>query len=303
MPVDPQLQAILTELNKGPPLREVPLELLRQDPPVQTQALRPLPDVVNRRIQVSTGELPVRIYYPRVGVPMPVLVYYHGGGFALGSLDTHDPLLRNMAHAIDCVIVSVGYRLAPEHRFPAAVDDALEAVKWVHANAGAIGVDPTRIAVGGDSAGGNLATVVALRIRDEGGPALRAQLLIYPITHMRGPSSGSMVTNGEGYFLRAIDMAWFEDMYLADSDAAAHPHASPLLADNLSNLPQAMVVTAGFDPLLDQGSAYASRLSAAGNECVHLHYAETIHGFFRMPTEISRRAVGEACSWLKAIYS
>jgi acetyl esterase len=303
MPVDPQLQAILVELNSRPPLREVPLELLRQGSPLPKEPARPLADVVNRSIQVSAGELPVRIYYPRIGSEMPVLVYYHGGGFVLGSLESHDALLRNMAAAVDCVIVSVDYRLAPEHRFPAAVDDALEAVKWVHANAGAIRVDPMRIAVGGDSAGGNLATVVALRIRDEGGPALRAQLLIYPVTHLRGPISGSMVTNGEGYFLQTIDMTWFADMYLGNTDAALHPHASPLLADDLRSLPRALVITAGFDPLLDQGRAYASRLSAAGNECAHIHYADAIHGFFGLPIEIGRRAVGEASSWLKAAYS
>jgi acetyl esterase len=301
MPVDSQLQPILAELNSLPPLNQVPLEQLRQGSPIPTEPGAALARVIDRKIPSAPGELPVRIYSPRIGAPMPVLVYFHGGGFVLGNLDSHDALLRNMALAADCMIISVDYRRAPEHRFPAAADDAMHAVKWVFDRADEIGVDPRRIAVGGDSAGGNLATVVALRSRDEGGPPLRAQLLIYPVTLLRGPGTGSMAANAEGYFLRAIDMTWFEDMYLGlgDSDAAAHPHASPLLADNLGRLPPALVITAEFDPLLDQGRAYASRLSSAGTRCVLRHYDGAIHGFFGMPTEISRRAVADACGWLR----
>jgi acetyl esterase len=303
MTVDSQLQTILVELNKGPSLRELPLELLRQGYPVPKAPDVALAEVVNRKIQTPAGELPLRIYYPRITGQMPALVYYHGGGWVLGNLDSHDALLRNMALAADCMIVAVDYRLAPEHRFPAAMDDALEAVKWVHANAAALGANPLRIAVGGDSAGGNLATVVALRVRDEGGPPLCAQLLIYPITQVRSPASGSMLTNGKGYFLQADDMTWFEDLYLGDFDGAAHPHVSPLAAQNLRNLPRALVITAGFDPLLDQGNAYAARLREAGNECSHSHYESAIHGFFRMPAEVSRRAVAATGSWLKAALS
>jgi acetyl esterase len=257
-----------------------------------------LKQVVDRKIATSAGDLPVRIYYPRAGSDLPALVYFHGGGFVLGSLDSHDALLRSVALGADCVVISVDYRLAPEHPFPAAADDALAAVNWVHAHAAEIGVDPQRIVVGGDSAGGNLATVVALRLRDEGGAQLRGQLLVYPVTHLRGPVAGSMVANGEGYFLRADDMAWFEDMYLGNPDDASHPHASPLLAKDLKKLPPALVITAEFDPLHDQGNAYAVALREAGNDCAHSHYAGAIHGFFGMPAEIARRAVAEACSWL-----
>ena len=248
----------------------------------------------NRNLRTPVGELPVRIYHPRWAGDMPVLAYFHGGGFVLGSLDTHDSLARSLAVAADCLVVSVDYRLAPEHRFPAAVDDCLAAVRWIGVHAAEIGADPTRIAVGGDSAGGNLATVVALRLRDEGGPALAGQLLVYPMTWLRAPVEGSMVVNGEGYFLTASGVAWFENMYLAEPGQASHPHASPLLAKDLGGLPPALVITAEFDPLLDQGEAYARRMSEGGVAVTHTHYPGAIHGFFGMPASIGRRAMQEA---------
>jgi acetyl esterase len=233
---------------------------------------------------------------------MPVLVYFHGGGFVLGNLDTHDSVARSLAVGADCLVMSVDYRLAPEHRFPAAVDDCLAAVRWIERHAVEIGADPTRIAVGGDSAGGNLATVVALRLRDEGGPALAGQLLVYPMTWIRAPVEGSMAVNGEGYFLTASAVAWFESRYLSDPDHASHPHASPLLAKDLSSLPPALVITAEFDPLLDQGEAYANRMSEDGVAVTHSRYPGAIHGFFGMPVSIGRRAMQEAANWLKQVF-
>jgi len=197
----------------------------------------------------------------------------------------------------------VDYRLAPEHRFPTAVDDSAAAVRWVHAHAAEIGADPSRIAVGGDSAGGNLATVVALRMRDERGPKLAAQLLVYPMTRLRGPIEGSMAVSGEGYFLRAIDIEWFEDMYLGQSADASHPHASPLLVKELGGLPPALVITAEFDPLRDQGEVYARRLIEAGVDCVHTRYSGAFHGFFGMPAAIGRRAVAQAGDWLRVAFA
>lgn len=303
MPVDPELQPMLEVMNGGPPLRDVPLALLREGSPIPVPPPPPVAKVVNRRIPRSSGDLPVRIYYPRAGSDLPALVFFHGGGFVLGNLESHDSLLRSVALGADCIVVSVDYRLAPEHPFPAAADDALDSVEWVHAQAAEIGIDRTRIAVGGDSAGGNLATVATLRLREKKGPKLCGQLLIYPVTRLRGPLTGSLVTNGEGYFLRTIDMTWFEDQYIGDTEAATHPHGSPLLAEDLSRLPPAFVLTAEFDPLLDQGRDYALRLRQAGNECSYSHHAGAFHGFFGMPAEIGRRAVAEACAWLKASFA
>ena len=303
MPVDAELQPILALMNSGPPLREVPLEQLRQFTPAPAGPPVPLESVTDRTLPTAAGELPVRIYAPRAATGLPVLVYFHGGGFVLGSLDSHDGVARRLALDADCIVVSVDYRLAPEHRFPAAADDALHAVRWVLEHAGEVGGDARRVVVGGDSAGANLAAVSVLRLREGGAALPRGQLLIYPVTHLRSPLEGSMLENGDGYFLRAIDMQWFEDMYLQSPADAAHPHASPLLAKDLRGLPSAFVLTAEFDPLRDQGAAYAARLAAAGVPCVHSDYPGAFHGFFGMPVGISQRAVAEACGWLKAAFA
>jgi acetyl esterase len=302
MPVDAELQPILAELNKGPPLKDVPLELLRQGSPIPSEPPAHLESVVNRSIALPHGDVRVRIYHPHTRRHLPMLVFFHGGGFVLGSLDSHDSLARMLALGADCIVVSVDYRLAPEHRFPTAVEDCFAALCWAHEHAVELGAVGEKIIVGGDSAGGNLATVAALRARDEGGPVLAGQLLVYPVTQLRAPLAGSMLTNGEGYFLRAIDMTWFEDMYLGATGAEGHAHASPLSAPDLTQLPPALVLTAEFDPLLDQGIAYARRLGEARVQVDHRHYAGAIHGFFGMPTAIGRRAVSEACTWLSAAF-
>ena len=198
MSVDPELQPILAELNAAPPLADVPLELLRQGAPFPRDPPPNLARVSERSIPTDAGALRVRIYQPRDGASLPALVYFHGGGFVVGTLDDYDSVLRALALAADCVVVSVDYRLAPEHRFPAAVEDSVAAARWVQAHAAELGADPRRIGVGGDSAGGNLATVVALRLRDAGGPPLAAQMLIYPVTRLRGSAEGSMRDNAEG---------------------------------------------------------------------------------------------------------
>jgi acetyl esterase len=294
---------ILEALSGMPRLQDVPLEFLRQGPlPLPAGVTFAMARVTNRRIDTPGGDLSVRIYHPQDKALLPVLVFYHGGGWVLGSLDTHDSVARALAAAANCIVVSVDYRLAPEHRFPAAVDDSVSAVRWVHTHAAEFGADSHRIAVGGDSAGGNLAAVVALALRDTGGPALAGQLLVYPVTRLRGPREGSFVTNGEDYFLRTSDMDWFENHYLGDSDAA-DPRASPLLARDFGRLPPALVITAEFDPLLDQGEAYALRLSKAGVPCTSTRYAGAIHGFFGMPAAIGDRAVAQAGDWLKGVFA
>jgi acetyl esterase len=303
VPVDPEFLPILAALNGMPRLQDVPLELLRRGPPpLPTGAPIAMARVTHRKIDTPAGELPVRIYHPQEAALLPVLVYYHGGGWVLGDLDSLDSAVRRLAMAANCIVVSVDYRLAPEFRFPTAVHDCKSAVRWVHAHAAEFGADSHRLAVGGDSAGGNLAAAVALTLRDSGGPSLAGQLLVYPATRLRGPREGSLVTNSEGYFLRTSDMDWFENQYLGDSGDASDPRASPLLAQDLSRLPPALVITAEFDPLCDQGEAYARRLSEAGVLCTHTRYAGAIHGFFGMPVAIADRAVAQAGDWLEGVF-
>jgi acetyl esterase len=220
-------------------------------------------------------------------------MFFHGGGWVIGDLDTHDVVCRRLANAAKCAVVSVDYRLAPEHKFPAAVEDCVAATEWVAEQAAALGVDSARMAVGGDSAGGNLAAVVALHARDHGGPALRLQLLIYPATEfaMRHPSH---TTRGEGFLLTHSTMKWFRDAYLRSDADMADWRASPLRAADVSRLPPAYILTAGFDPLSDEGAAYADRLSSAGVPVQHVHLPGQIHGFITMGKLIP--AAGEAAS-------
>jgi acetyl esterase len=230
------------------------------------------------------GPIPLRLYRPvgaTAGQALPALVYYHGGGWVIGDLDTHDTLCRELANHSGCAVVSVDYRLAPEHRFPAAVDDSIAALRWVRREAAALGIDPARVAVGGDSAGGNLAAVVALAAREAGDAPPAFQLLIYPATdqHRSAPSHR---TNGQGYLLTTDTMAYFTDHYIPDRAHYADWRASPLLHPDLSGLPPALVLTAGYDPLRDEGLAYAQRLTEAGNRATHLSFERQIHGFILM---------------------
>ena len=230
------------------------------------------------------GEVPLRLYRPEgLSTEAPVLVYFHGGGWTMGDLDTHDVLCRDLATGAACAVVAVDYRLGPEHRFPAAVDDALAATRWVQSQASALGIDPSRLALGGDSAGGNLAAVTALALRDarDEAPAARLQLLIYPATDMRC-GAPSHEHNGEGYLLTRDTIAYFRGHYIAEPAQWADWRASPLLHPDLSRLPPALVLTAGFDPLRDEGRAYADALSAAGTPAQYVCFERQIHGFITM---------------------
>lgn len=219
---------------------------------------------------------------------LPVLVYFHGGGWTIGDLDTHDTLCREIANGSGCAVVAVDYRMAPEHRFPAAVDDCLAATYWIHRNAAELGVDATRLAVGGDSAGGNLAAVVAIAARDAGDLPIVFQLLVYPATDARC-AMPSHTTNGQGYLLTRDSIRYFHDHYIADPAHDLDWRASPLLREDLGNLPPALVLTAGYDPLRDEGLAYAQRLSDAGNRATQICFERQIHGFITMG-----RAIDEA---------
>jgi acetyl esterase len=253
------------------------------------------------------GDVPVRLYanehINEQGGLRPALIYFHGGGFVFGNLDTHDAVCRALAKESGAVVISVDYRLSPEHKFPAALEDSYAATMWAAANAERLGIDAHRIAVGGDSAGGNLATVIAMRCRDAGVPALAAQLLIYPVTDLSSFETGSHRELGEGYFLTRAGMQWFTGHYLASADQAHHQEVSPLLAPDLSGLPPALVITAEFDPLRDEGEAYAQRLRQAGVPVTVTRYPGMIHGFVSMRGVLTggRQAIQEAAEFIRSI--
>ena len=232
------------------------------------------------------GPISLRLYRPLARThadhgPLPVLVYFHGGGWTIGDLDTHDTLCRQFGDGAGCAVVSVNYRLAPEYRFPAAVEDCVAATRWVRNHAQALGLDGARIAVGGDSAGGNLAAVVAISLREAKELFLAYQLLIYPATDMRC-CAPSHATNGSGYLLTRESIAYYHDHYIQNAADDLDWRASPLLHQNLSGLPPALVVTAGYDPLRDEGLQYAQRLSEAGTCATSVCFERQIHGFITM---------------------
>jgi acetyl esterase len=243
---------------------------------------QPEPPAVGEVHSLQTGDgLPLRMYRPTAGGVHPVLVYFHGGGWTIGDLDTHDVLCRQLCRAAGAAVVSVDYRLGPEHRFPAAVDDCLAATRWLQREGAALGLDSARLAVGGDSAGGNLAAVVALAMRDAGDVAPAFQLLIYPATDMRAVAP-SHASNGQGCLLTADSVAYYRRQYIAEPAQWIDWRASPLLATDLSCLPPALVLTAGFDPLRDEGRQYADALSAAGNRVQYVCFERQVHGFITM---------------------
>lgn len=283
--LDPQAQALLTLMAD------------RGVPPVSTQTptearaayrerrgfTQPEPPAVGAVRDLSAHGIPLRLVRP-AGVPddarLPLLVYFHGGGWVIGDLDTHDVLCRSLAAGAGCAVLSVDYRLAPEQPFPAAVDDCLAALHYAVDQADALGVDAARIAVGGDSAGGNLAAAACLAQRDAGGPLPVFQLLIYPATDMRAVAPSHTV-NGQGYLLTADSVAYYGGHYMGAADRSDW-RASPLLADSHAGLPPALVLTAGFDPLRDEGRQYADALSAAGVPAQYVCFERQIHGFITM---------------------
>ncbi|MFT4880626.1 MAG: acetyl esterase [Salinirussus sp.] len=237
--------------------------------------------------EATDRDLPLRVYEPDVEPPYPVLVYYHGGGFIAGSLDTHDNICAALTNRAGCLTVSVDYRLSPEHPFPAGLEDAYRAVEWATAFGEKLNGDPDRVAVAGDSAGGNLAAAVSLLARDQGGPDLTYQGLIYPGT--ASPvlhDIPSHEENAEGYFLETETVEFYYENYVQSPAHVRNAYASPLLADDLSGLAPATVITAGFDPIRDEGVRYADRLAEDGVETEHLHYEEMIHAFVSLPTAV-----------------
>jgi acetyl esterase len=299
----PQCKAFLDQLAAmgGTALHEMTPAAARGMalPPELAGAERPLPGVVNRTVPGPAGAIPVRVYTPTSGSQLPGLVFFHGGGFVLGTLDSSDRVCRDLAHLAGRIVVSVDYRLAPEHPFPAAVDDAVAATAYVLEHAGEFGIDATRIAIGGESAGANLAAVTALRLRDRITPPLAFQLLVYPQVDF-ADDSPSMREFASGHFITSEVLAYFEGHYLRTATDRRHPDASPLNAD-LHGLPPAYVITAECDPLRDQGEAYARKLQQAGVPVTLKRHEGMIHPFFSLAGIIDggREAIADAAAALK----
>jgi acetyl esterase len=286
MPLDPQAQKVvdtIAALNLKPIKDSTPAEA-RESMRTRTAALGPVeevPAVADHRVPVDGGEITVRLYAPAGVGPHPVLVFYHGGGWVIGDLYTHDGLCRSIVNAAGCAVASVDYRLAPEFKFPVAVDDSYAALKWVAANGARLGLDSARLAVGGDSAGGNLAAVMAMLARDRHGPRILLQVLVYPVTNYDF-GTASYTENATGYVLTTEDMRWFWRHYLSREGQGQEVTASPIRAKSLADLPPALVMTAGCDPLRDEGEAYAARLRDAGVPVTLTQYPGMFHGFLRM---------------------
>ena len=303
MPLDPQAQNVLDQVAALglPPNHTVSPEEARVNMLARPRAAGPeVAKVENRTIPNGGYQVPVRIYTPQGAGPFPILSWFHGGGWVIGNLETADATARHLAVQAECVVVSVDYRLAPESKFPVPFDDCYAATAWVAQNAASINGDPTRIAVGGDSAGGNLAAAVSIAARDRRGLPLTFQLLVYPVTE-RDYETGSYQRNANGYSLTMDAMKWYWDHYLSNEADASNPYAAPMAAKDLSGLPPALVITAEFDPLCDEGEAYAEKLKAAGVSTTASRYDGMIHGFFGMSGVVDKaeRAVAEAAMGLK----
>jgi len=305
VPLDPQLQAMRDQRERDgvPPLYTMSLADARA---ADLASIResggepePVHEVANLTIPGPGGELPLRVYRPASARPLPALLYFFGGGWVLGTIDTADGVSRSLANSSGALVAVVGYRLAPEHPFPAAVEDCYAAVRWVAGHAEEIGADPARLVVGGDSAGGNLAAAVALRARADG-PALAGQLLVYPNTDQLADDR-SMRAADDPFLFNRRSVAWYRRHYLANPDDAADPLASPLRAESLAGLPPTLVITAEYDPLRDQGEAYAHRLADAGVQVELSRYPGMAHGFFTMAgtVDASRAAIQQASSFVR----
>ncbi|HUB85892.1 MAG TPA: alpha/beta hydrolase [Rhizomicrobium sp.] len=300
MPLNPQFEAILPMLRAVPKLSQIPLAMLRSMPTPPNPSPTSVAEVTNRMIPGPAGEIPVRIYRARSDAKLPLLLFMHGGGFVAGGLDSHDEMARVLTKETGCVTVSVDYRLAPENPAPAAAEDCYAALKWAVADAAVLNVDATQVAVAGDSAGGNLAAVMALMARDKGGPRLKGAVAIYPVTDLANPLPPPL--GGEYLLVTPEESAFFHRSYVPDSSHIKDPYVSPIYAD-LHGLPPMLVMTAEYDPLCRQGEAFVAKLEAAGVDTTHIRYNGAIHGFASFPVPMGREALKEAAQWLKACFA
>ena len=297
MPVDPQIAAILELLasSGAPSLASGTPEQARAAFRFTTVDMRDPATLVgvasidNQQIPGPAGSIPVRIYRPAAEGAVPTIVFFHGGGFVIGDLDTHDDHGRLLCRDVNAVVVSVDYRLAPEHKFPAGFEDCYAATRWAADNIASLGGDRARLAVAGDSAGGNLAAAVALAAREQG-PSIAAQLLIYPgVDFTDDDTHASRIENAEGYFLTADDMVWFREHYITE-EHVQDPRASVLHAEDLSGVAPAVIGVGEFDPLRDEGEAYAKKLSGAGVEVLLHRFDGMVHGFYGMGPHSAKAA-------------
>lgn len=295
MPLNPEARKFLDErIAAGSrPVNELTVEQARDQAIKMSALLGPgqsVAHVQESSIRIDDIEIPIRVYVPSGSGPFPVLVYFHGGGWVVGNLDTSDVQCRALTNAAGCLVISVNYRHAPEHKFPAAANDAYAATRYIASHAAEFNGDARRIAVGGASAGGNLAAVVALMARDQDGPRVAFQLLMVPVIY-HNFESASYRENAESYGLTREGMIYYWNHYLTDGKDGRNPYASPIRAERMSGLPPALVITAEFDPLRDEGIAYAARLKEAGVKVTHIHRPGMIHGF--LGAEINETIAGE----------
>jgi len=294
----------------GKPMQECTPEEVRASRAQNAEAMAALagPEQAVARVEDRTisgpgGPIPVRVYWPATDRTLPVLVYLHGGGWVFGNIGSVDRTCRVLANSAECVVVNVDYRLAPEHKFPAAAEDAYAVISYVAARPQEFSADPERIAIAGDSAGGNLAAVACLMARDRGGPKIAFQLMVYPVTDY--DCNRASMTENDGYLLTRTNIQYFWNHYVSSPGEARQPYASPINAKNLRGLPPGMVITAECDPLRDQGEAYARRLQEAGVPVTVKQYAGAIHVFFQMGAVIDsgREAVSDAAAALRHAFA
>jgi acetyl esterase len=284
MPIDPDARALIDAMAGGfPKLHELPSgtearRLVAEAMQGHEPEGEPVHHVEDRQVAVDSGEITVRIYRPSDRTDLPVVVFFHGGGWVMCDLASHDPMARRMANGSGCIVVATDYRLAPEHRYPTAAEDCYAALCWAAANASSFGGDPSRLAIFGDSAGGNLAAVVAQMARDRGGPPLALQVLAYPVIDARCDTESHRTIGGD-YFLWSEEVQWCWQQYLREPADGAEPYASPSRAESLAGLPRALVITPEFDPLRDEGERYARWLDAAGVPTTCTRYEGMFHSF------------------------
>ncbi len=308
MPLDPQADALIKQMAAapGPKLEELSPTDARRLTSATFKMLEGAPEEVakveNRKVPGPASEIPVRIYTPAGNGPFPLLVFFHGGGWVIGDLDSHDNACRSLTNRARCVTVAVDYRLAPERKFPAAVDDCYAAAVWAADHARELSADPSRIAVGGDSAGGNLSAVVAILARDRGKPGIKFQLLVYPATDAALDTYSHETF--KDYFLTDKAVQYFWGHYIRGAEDKKHPSASPALAASHKGLPAALIITAEFDPLRDEGEAYGEKLRAAGVPVTVTRYNGMIHGFFTMTGVLDqgKKAIDEASAALRKAF-